>query len=303
MRANFIFKIWEFRILDVPLCQILTFLTWQGLCRMSIMDYLLTFLAVSFAVSAVGWLYFIYFFSIGYGFAISALAVTSAIVFRDVMTLPAAILYGVLFIYGIRLALYLLLREKRSAAYKKILYQPDNTTRKPLFVMFMIWVSCALLYVGQMSPASFYLYNLGLGYDVNAAWAWAGAVVAALGVVIEIVADAQKSAAKRVDANRFVDSGLYRIVRCPNYFGEVLMWTGSFVICFGGCCDVAQWVIASLGYIGIVYVMFSGARRLELRQAECYGRDPEFQRYIKRTPLIIPFVPIYSVARHRWLKG
>jgi steroid 5-alpha reductase family enzyme len=169
--------------------------------------------------------------------------------------------------------------------------------------MFMIWVSCALLYVGQMSPASFYLYNLGLRCDVNAAWAWAGAVVAALGVVIEIVADAQKSAAKRVDANRFVDSGLYRIVRCPNYFGEVLMWTGSFVICFGGCCDVAQWVIASLGYIGIAYVMFSGARRLELRQAECYGRDPEFQRYIKRTPLIIPFVPIYSVARHRWLKG
>lgn len=267
------------------------------------MDYLLTFLAVSFAVSAVGWLYFIYFFSIGYGFAISALAVTSAIIFRDVVTLPVAILYGVLFIYGIRLALYLLLREKRSAAYKKILYQPDNTTRKPLFVMFMIWVSCALLYVGQMSPASFYLYNLGSGYDVNAAWAWAGAVVAALGVVIEIVADAQKSAAKRIDASRFVDSGLYRIVRCPNYFGEVLMWTGSFVICFGGCCDVAQWVIASLGYIGIVYVMFSGARRLELRQAECYGRDPEFQRYIKRTPLIIPFVPIYSVARHRWLKG
>ena len=36
------------------------------------MMYLLTLLAISFAVSAVGWLYFIYFFSIGYGFAISA---------------------------------------------------------------------------------------------------------------------------------------------------------------------------------------------------------------------------------------
>ena len=49
--------------------------------------------------------------------------------------------------------------------------------------------------------------------------------------------------------------------------------------------------------------MFSGARRLELRQTEVYGSIPEFQAYIKRTPLILPFVPIYSVARHTWLKG
>ena len=118
-----------------------------------------------------------------------------------------------------------------------------------------------------------------------------------------MVADAQKSAAKKINANRFVSHGLYRIVRCPNYFGEVLMWTGSFLICFGACCTVGQWVISSLGYIGIVYVMFSGARRLELRQNETYGNDPEFQAYIKRTPLILPLVPIYSVAKHSWLKG
>ena len=267
------------------------------------MSYLYALLALSFAVSAVGWIYFIYFFSIGYGFAISALSVATAVLFHDVMTLPAAILLGVLFVYGIRLALYLLIRERKSASYKKILYQPDNTKRKPIFAMFMIWISCALLYVGQISPVTFYLYILELGALVNHTWAWVGAVVAAAGVIIEMVADAQKSAAKKINANRFVSHGLYRIVRCPNYFGEVLMWTGSFLICFGACCTVGQWVIASLGYIGIVYVMFSGARRLELRQNETYGNDPEFQAYIKRTPLILPLVPIYSVAKHTWLKG
>ena len=260
-------------------------------------------MAISFAVSSLGWIYFIYFFSIGYGLAISALSVATAVMFHDVMTLPVAVLCGVLFIYGIRLALYLFLREKKSATYKHILYQPENTVRKPVFVMFMIWISCALLYVGQMSPATFYLHNLSEGAAVNSLWAWIGAVVAAAGVVIEMVADAQKSAAKKINARRFVDTGLYRIVRCPNYFGEVLMWTGSFVICFGACCTPGQWVIASLGYIGIVYVMFSGARRLELRQNETYGKDPEFQAYIRKTPLILPLIPIYSVARHSWLKG
>ena len=267
------------------------------------MTYLYLLLALSFAVSALGWIYFIYFFSIGYGFAISALSVAAAILFRDVITWPALLLCVVLFVYGIRLGLFLLLREKRSASYKHILYQPENTTKKPAFVMWMIWISCALLYVGQVSPVTFYLYNLRSGLPVNEAWLWAGAIVVALGVIIEMVADAQKSTAKKVNAHRHVDTGLYRIVRCPNYFGEVLMWTGSFIICFGACCTVGQWVIASLGYVGIVYVMFSGARRLELRQAETYGSNPEFQRYIKKTPLIIPFVPIYSVAKHTWLKG
>ena len=267
------------------------------------MNYLLILLGISFLVSAVGWIYFIYFFSIGYGLSISALAVATVLIFSDTLTLPVAILSGVLFIYGIRLALYLFLRERKSASYKKILYQPDNTTKKPLFVMTMIWVSCALLYVGQMSPATFYLFNKGTGAEVSEAWAWAGAVIAAIGVVIEMVADAQKSAAKKVNANRFVDTGLYRIVRCPNYFGEVLMWTGSFIICFGACCTLGQWVIATLGYVGIVYVMFSGARRLELRQNEVYGNDPEFQKYIHKRPLILPLIPIYSVVKQTWLKG
>ncbi len=267
------------------------------------MEHLWILLAVSFAVSAVGWIYFIYFFSIGYGLSISALSATTAILFYEQLTTPSIALLAVLFIYGIRLAMYLLIREKRSASYKKILYQPEISQRKPVFVMLMIWISCALLYVGQISPASFYLANMADGAEVNELWMWIGAVVAALGVVIEAIADAQKSAAKRRNPKRFVDHGLYRIVRCPNYFGEVLMWTGSFLVCIGACCSAWQWVVAALGYIGIIYVMFSGARRLELRQTETYGNDPEFQAYIKRTPILLPLVPIYSVAKHKWLQA
>jgi steroid 5-alpha reductase family enzyme len=160
-----------------------------------------------------------------------------------------------------------------------------------------------LLYVGQVSPVAFFLANKAAGLPVNEVWAWVGAALMALGVLLEAVADAQKSAAKRKDASRYVSTGLYRIVRCPNYFGEVLMWTGSYILCFGARCTVGEWVIATLGYIGIVYVMFSGARRLELRQNEVYGHDEAFKAYIAKTPLILPFIPIYSVAKHKWLKG
>lgn len=237
------------------------------------MSYLLVLLAVSLAVSGLGWIYFIYFFSIGYGFGISALAVTLAVLFKDVLTVPTAILCAVMFIFGCRLGLYLLTREKRSPEYKKILYGPDAAKKKPLPVVIVVWIFCALLYVGQVSPVAFYLANKAAGAPVSEILPWIGAVLMAAGVILESVADAQKKAAKKINKHRFVDTGVYRLVRCPNYLGELVIWTGAFIVCFGACCTFWQWLIAAIGYIGIVYVMFSGARRLELRQNLTYGND------------------------------
>ena len=267
------------------------------------MSYLLILLAVSLAVSALGWIYFIYFFSIGYGFGISALALTLAILFRDVLTVPTAMLCVVMFIFGCRLGLYLLTREKRSPEYKKILYGPDAAKKKPLFVVVTVWIFCALLYVGQVSPVAFYLANKAAEAPVSEVLPWIGAALMAVGVILESVADAQKKAAKKINKNRFVDTGVYKLVRCPNYLGELVIWTGAFIVCFGACCTFWQWVIAAIGYIGIVYVMFSGARRLEIRQNKVYGEDPEYQAYIKKTPILLPFVPIYSVEKHKWLQA
>ena len=267
------------------------------------MNYLLILLAVSMAVSGLGWIYFIYFFSIGYGFGVSALAATLAIYFKDVMSAPTITLCIVMFIFGCRLGLYLLTREKRSPEYKKILYGPDAAKKKPLFVVIMVWIFCALLYVGQVSPVAFFLANKAAGLPVNEVWAWIGAGFMAVGVLLESVADAQKKAAKKRNPKRFVDTGVYKLVRCPNYLGELIIWTGAFIVCFGACCNVWQWIIALIGYAGIVYVMFSGARRLEIRQSATYGKDNEFQRYINKTPILLPFVPIYSVEKHKWLQA
>ncbi len=47
--------------------------------------------------------------------------------------------------------------------------------------------------------------------------------------------------------------------------------------------------------------MFSGARRLELRQNKSYGADLEYQAYVKSVPILLPFVPLYSVAKYKFL--
>ena len=267
------------------------------------MTYLLILLGVSLLVSAVGWKYFIYFFSLGYGYGVAALAITIAILFWGSITPATAMLCLLLLVFGCRLGTYLLIRERKAAAYRKILYDPSLQQKKPIGVVLMVWLFCAILYVAQVSPVTFRLANAAEGKAVNDLWAWIGAAVILLGIALEAFSDAQKSAAKKKDSKRFVSTGLYRIVRCPNYLGEVIIWTGSLISGIGADLTVWQWVIAAIGYIGILYVMFSGARRLELRQNEVYGNNPEYQAYVKKTPILIPFLPIYSLAKYKWLQA
>ena len=241
------------------------------------MKELLILLAVSLAISAVGWKYFIYFFSLGYGYGVAALAVTMGVMYHGSLSMPSIALLVLLFVFGVRLGTYLFLRERKAAAYRKILYDPSLQQKKPVSVIITVWLFCAVLYVAQVSPVAFRL--------------------------LEALSDAQKSAAKKRDPKRFVSTGLYRIVRCPNYLGEVVIWTGVVLSGISAGLVWWQWLIVAIGYIGIVYVMFSGARRLELRQNEVYGNDPEYQAYVKKTPILIPFLPIHSLARYEWLQA
>ena len=126
-------------------------------------------------------------------------------------------------------------------------------------------------------------------------------IVSLAGAVLEAVADAQKSAAKKSAPGKFVKTGVYRLVRCPNYLGEIILWTGCFVSGFGAALCAWQWVVAITGYLGILFVMFSVARRLELRQNKIYGDDPEYLEYVKTTPILLPFIPLYSVAKYKFL--
>jgi steroid 5-alpha reductase family enzyme len=49
------------------------------------------------------------------------------------------------------------------------------------------------------------------------------------GLMLESVADKQKARAKRAQAETYCDTGLYSIVRCPNYLGEIIVWLGNWL--------------------------------------------------------------------------
>jgi len=248
-------------------------------------------------VSAIGFKNYVWFISLGYGFSIAAEGVAMLILYGQNLTLGTVICCVLFILYGLRLGGYLAVRELGSSSYKKNMKgEIKEGSTVPFGVKIAIWITCAALYVTQISGV---FYRLENAVQDNAL-VFVGAVIMLLGVTLETAADIQKNNAKKVNPRRFVDTGLYRIVRCPNYLGEMIFWTGVLI---SGSSAVSgwQWIIVAVGYIGIIFVMFSGARRLEIRQDKNYGSDPEYQKYVKTVPILLPFSPLYSVKKHKWL--
>ena len=259
--------------------------------------YFWLLLVAALVISSIGFKNYVWFISLGYGFSIAGEGLLMLFLYGKILSAGTIVCCVLFILYGLRLGGYLAFRELKSGSYKKNMtgeIKDGNTV--PFGVKIAIWVTCALLYATQVSAVFYRLHN-GSGTNV---WTWIGAAVMLFGVSFESLADIQKNQAKKVNPRRWVDTGLYRIVRCPNYLGEMLFWTGVTISGIGAVSG-AQWIVVAIGYIGIIFVMFSGARRLELRQNKNYGADPEYQKYVKTVPIMVPFVPLYSVEKYKWL--
>lgn len=257
-------------------------------------------IAIALVVSSLGFYKYVYFISLGYGFSIAVMGLGMILLFKEQMTMLTFLLCLLLMGYGLRLGGYLLIRESKSLSYRQCMKEEikDGKGMK-LGIKLSIWISCSLLYSLQVSPIFFLLQNdQGHGMMPNV-----GAVVMLLGMSLEALADRQKAKAKKIAPKRFCDQGLFKLVRCPNYLGEILFWTGVLLAGSTNLEGIWQWLAALIGYLCIVYIMFGGARRLEIRQNKNYGNDPDYQAYVKKTPIILPFVPLYSVEKYKWLVG
>ena len=264
-------------------------------------EYLWIFAIVALVLSAVGFYKFVYFLSIGYGFSVAGIGIALAIMsIAGVFEAGVAhyILFALLVVYGIRLSGFLLIRELKNISFKKTEVFKDTLNKSeekkmPIFVKATIWIVVSALYVAQTSPVFFRMYNGG----ETSALVWVGIAISVIAIAIEWIADQQKSAQKAKNPNKVATEGLYKIVRCPNYFGEILFWTGLFVSSLDTLCTVGQWITAIIAYVAIVYIMFNGAQRLEKRQMARYGSDAEYNEYANKTPIIIPLLPIYHLNK------
>ncbi len=259
-------------------------------------------LAVCAVLCTVGFYKFVYFLSIGYGFAVAGGGIAvfvMALVNPTATPLWIVAVQMLLFVaYGVRLSGFLLVRELKNVSFKKTDVAKDtlaknNEKKMPIFVLATIWVSVAVLYTAQVSPMLFRYSNA----STDVLWVVVGFAISVFGLVLEAIADNQKSAQKKERPDMVATRGLYKICRCPNYLGEIIFWTGIFVSGITTYATVGQWITAILAYVCIVFIMFNGAQRLEKRQMARYGDNEEYNSYANKTPIIIPLLPIYHLNK------
>lgn len=253
-------------------------------------------LAIALAVSALGFLRVVYFVSIGYTFAIVGMVLASLFLWRTQLTWAGWLQNLALGLWGLRLGLYILAREGRSSYRRE---QEANRERAEALGpgrRVGVWLAVSLLYVCMFSPSWFALAAGGAPpTDLGRLAQGLGAAVLLGGVLIEGLADSQKAAFKARHPERFCDVGLYRWVRCPNYWGEIMVWSGSWLMGLPFYRGALAWTMGLVGLVCIVLIMMGSTKRLEQSQDARYGALPAYQAYVRRVPVLFPWLPIYSL--------
>ena len=189
-------------------------------------------------------------------------------------------------LWALRLGGYLFRRILRM----KVDHRFDAMRDKPLrFARF--WLLQAVAVAVIMLPVSYLLDRSGA--PGVGAWAVAGAAVWFAGLLIEAVADAQKSAFRAKDEHRgrFIASGLWRYSRHPNYFGEILVWWGLFLYAVPFLGGAAFAVVVGPVFVTLLLLFVSGIPPLERSADEKYGGDAAYRDYKRRTSILVPLPP------------
>lgn len=251
-------------------------------------------LGVALACCSMGFKRFVWFMSVGYGFAVAGVALACLAWGFAGGTLTAGLVAGLVVCaaYGLRLGVFLWRREVGNAAYRKVL-ETKVGSEPPAPVKVVAWLFMGVLYVAETAGLHLRMDNA----TPDDAVLWVGVAVMVVGLVVEAVADQQKSAQKAARPDMVATQGLFSVVRCPNYLGEILFWTGVFVIGVPSYAGAGQWALSLAGLVCILLVMLDGARRMEKGHVSRYGELPEYQAYANSTPLIVPLVPLYHLYR------
>ena len=189
-------------------------------------------------------------------------------------------------IWAGRLATFLYLRIRRDGRDSRF---DEMKTRALRF--FLTWTLQGLWVV--LTAACALAIITGSNIRPMGWMAGLGIAIWIAGFVIEVVADRQKSAFKSDPENegRFINCGLWAWSRHPNYFGEIVLWTGMAILAIP-VLNGWQWVtLISPVFVFLLLSRVSGIPMLEEKADERWGGDDDYEAYKKATPVLIPKPP------------
>ncbi len=119
-----------------------------------------------------------------------------------------------------------------------------------------------------------------------------GIVLWCIGFALEVTADFQKLNFSKDSNNqgRFISTGVWAWSRHPNYFGEITLWVGIFVMGIRSY-QGTQWIVAvSPLFVALLLLKISGLPLLESYADKKWGEEAAYQEYKRKTHVIVPFL-------------
>ena len=185
-------------------------------------------------------------------------------------------------LWAVRLGSFLFMRIHKDGEDKRFrTIKPSATQFFMTWTLQGLWVSlcsmCALTAIssdsGIVTNALFYL---GLGLFI-------------FGFGTEVIADKQKTVFRSIPENRdkFITTGLWAKSRHPNFFGEIVLWTGIAVMSFSSLTGLQYLTLISPVFTYLLLVYVSGVRMLEAQADKKWGDNEEYIKYKADTPVLI----------------
>lgn len=197
------------------------------------------------------------------------------------------LLLGLTAIWGLRLGGYLLARklgdpgEDRRYTAMRERRSGGSFALYSLGVVFLLQALLVLIVSLSLQIAA----ERRTGLDWTAG---VGVALWALGLFFEAVGDEQMRRFKaRPDSRgQVMDRGLWRYTRHPNYFGDVCVWWGLWLVALGA--GGTWWTAVGPLVMSFLLIRGSGAALLE---RDIAARRPQYRGYIERTSTFIPMPP------------
>ena len=184
-------------------------------------------------------------------------------------------------LWALRLGSFLFMRIHKDGEDKRF------RTIKPSATQFFMTWTLQGLWVSLCSMCALTAISSDGGVVVNAMF-YFGLGLFVLGFSTEIVADNQKSKFRSFSENKdkFITTGLWAKSRHPNYFGEIVLWTGIAVMSFSSLEGWQYLTLISPIFTYILLVYVSGVRMLEARADKKWGDDEDYIKYKSETPAL-----------------
>jgi steroid 5-alpha reductase family enzyme len=185
-------------------------------------------------------------------------------------------------VWAVRLGSFLFIRVRRDGSDGRF----DKIKVHPL--AFLATWTLQALWVSMTVAAA--LAAITVADGLGGVWAMLGVIVWLIGFAIEVVADTQKRRfrADPANAGRFISTGLWSRSRHPNYFGEILLWSGVALMAVPTLSGWRWVVLISPVFVWLLLTRVSGVPLLEARAAARFGDDLAYGAYVKHTPVLVP---------------